>query len=236
MRMRKKPNLIPRMERCQTVWVQEPERWKGVWRRQFKHADAPLRVELGCGKGQFTIGLAEQNPDILYVAIERVPEAMVMAMERAMQQELSNVCFVSEDVAQISKFFERHEIERIYINFCDPWPGNKHSKRRLTSEHFLQLYDPLLQLGGQIHFKTDNQPLFAFSLEEFERCGYALSEVTYDLHADGPVGCMTDYEEKFWGRGIPICRCVATKTGEMTLPEGEIEEKLNGKVIADFTE
>jgi tRNA (guanine-N7-)-methyltransferase len=236
LRMRKKPNLIPRMERCQTVWVQEPERWKGVWRRQFKHADAPLRVELGCGKGQFTIGLAEQNPDILYVAIERVPEAMVMAMERAMQQELSNVCFVSEDVAQISKFFERHEIERIYINFCDPWPGKKHAKRRLTSERFLQLYDPLLQLGGQIHFKTDNQPLFAFSLEEFERCGYALSEVTYDLHADGPVGCMTDYEEKFWGQGIPICRCIATKIGEMTLSEGETEEKLNGKVIADFTE
>jgi tRNA (guanine-N7-)-methyltransferase len=221
LRMRKKPNLIPRMDRCQAVWVQNPEKWKGIWRRQFKRQDAPLCVELGCGKGRFTVDLAGETPNVLYIAIERVPEAMVMAMERAMEQALSNVYFISEDVSQIFNFFETHEVDRIYINFCDPWPGNKHSKRRLTSERFIQLYDPLLRLGGEIHFKTDNQPLFLFSLEQFEQCGYSLSEITYDLHANGPVGCMTDYEKKFYAKEVPICRCVATKTKEMERPNNE---------------
>ncbi len=215
--MRKKPNLIPRMERCKSIWVQEPEQFKGLWREQIMQA--PLHVELGCGKGRFTADLAQQNPNVLFVAIERVPEAMVIAMERVMELGLSNVRFISEDVDQIQNFFEPHEIERIYINFCDPWPGKKHAKRRLTSERFLCRYDPLLPVGGQIHFKTDNQPLFTFSLEELERFGYAISEITYDLHSNGPNGCMTDYEEKFWKQGTPICRCVATKIKEMVFSE-----------------
>lgn len=209
LRMRKKRNLIPRMERCQSVWIQEPEALKGRWEKMLK--TAPVHVELGCGKGKFTARLAEQNPNILLVAVERVPEALVIAMERVIQSELSNVFFISEDVAKLSEFFEAHEIQRIYINFCDPWPGNRHAKRRLTSEPFLRIYDPLLQVGGQIHFKTDNRPLFDFSKEEMERYGYTITELSYDLHANGPVGDMTDYEEKFWNQGIPICRLVATK-------------------------
>lgn len=209
MRMRKKPNLIPRMERCRSVWIQEPETLKGKWGEAVK--SAPVHVELGCGKGKFTTRLAEENPDILLIAVERVPEAMVVAMERVMEHELSNVFFISEDVAKLSEFFAPLEIERIYINFCDPWPGNRHAKRRLTSEPFLRLYDPLLRAGGQIHFKTDNRPLFDFSLQEIKRFGYRVKEVSYDLHANGPVEPMTDYEEKFWNQQIPICRLVAEK-------------------------
>ena len=109
-----------------------------------------------------------------------------------------------------SQLFCPREIDRIYINFCDPWPSNRHAKRRLTHGNFLRLYRQVLKEGGQIHFKTDNQPLFEFSVEELPRFGFELSEVTRDLHADGPVGIMTDYEAKFYDLGQPINRCVGT--------------------------
>ena len=135
---------------------------------------------------------------------------MVIAMERVCAQELHNVFFVDGDVAQLPLFFAPGEVDRIYINFCDPWPSNRHAKRRLTHGNFLRLYRQVLKMGGQIHFKTDNQDLFTFSVEELPLFGFELSEVTRDLHANGPVGVMTDYEAKFHEQGLPICRCVAT--------------------------
>ena len=215
MRMRKKPNLIPRMERCRAVWVQEPEQYKGRWLEAFPHT--ALHVELGCGKGRFTAEMAANHPEVLFVAVERVPEALVMAMERVVAAGRSNVLFLSEDAARLTDFFASGEIHRLYINFCDPWPGKKHAKRRLTAPPFLTLYAPLLAADGEIWFKTDNRPLFDFSLESFAQCGYQVSEVTYDLHENGPVGCMTNYEEKFYQQGVPICRMVAKKT-EGTVP------------------
>ena len=169
-----------------------------------------LRVELGCGKGRFTAETARQNPEVLFIAIEKVPDAMVVAMELAMELELKNVFFVVGDAALMPDYFGPGEVDLIYINFCDPWPPKGQAKRRLTHRGFLELYRKVLKPGGQVHFKTDNQPLFEFSVLEFPEAGYLLSEVTRNLHENGPQGVMTDYEAKFYGEGQPINRCVGT--------------------------
>lgn len=208
MRMRKKKNLIPRMEKCAACLIDDPYSMPGKWRTLLPGA-RELRVELGCGKGRFTAGTAKAEPDVLLIAVEKVPDAMVIAMERLEAEGLQNVFFISADADQLPLFFAPGEVDRIYINFCDPWPTKRHAKRRLTHGNFLQLYRKVLSPGAQIHFKTDNAALFAFSLEEFPRFGFALSQVTDDLHAGGPQGVMTDYEAKFYEQGLPIHRCVA---------------------------
>lgn len=211
MRMRRKPNLIPRMERCASLWVREPEALRGRWRELMPEA-RELHLELGCGKGKFTAETAAQNPDVLLIAVERVPEALVMAMEKAMG--LPNVFFISEDVARLEEFFAPGEVDRIYLNFCDPWPHNKHAPRRLTYRGFLEKYRTVLRPGGQLHFKTDNTKLFAFSLSEFAAAGWSVQNVTRNLHENGPVGIMTGYEEKFYQLGTPINRCEAWYSGK----------------------
>lgn len=210
MRMRKKKNLIPRMEKCAAVHVRDGFALKGKWRETLMPEAAELRVELGCGKGRFTVETARQNPEILFVAIEKVPDAMVIAMERAVALELKNVFFVVGDAALLPDYFGPGEVDLIYINFCDPWPPKGQAKRRLTHRGFLTTYRKVLKMGGEIHFKTDNGPLFQFSLEEFPAAGYVLSQVTHNLHENGPQGVMTDYEAKFFGEGLPINRCVGT--------------------------
>ena len=210
MRIRKKPNLIPRMERCAHVQVFEPEQLKGQW-KSISGGRKELHVELGCGKGRFTANTAEANPDVFLVAIEKVPDAMVGAMERACEMGLENVRFMDRDVVKLPEIFENGEADRVYINFCDPWPKSRDAKYRLTAPDFLRKYADILPLWGQIHFKTDNTPLFTWSLEQFEAEGWQLSEVTNDLHANGPVGIMTDYEAKFYAEGMTINRLVATK-------------------------
>lgn len=209
MRMRKKPNLIPRMERCGRVLIKNPEAHRGKWRDLMPQAEE-VYLELGCGKGRFTAETAAQNPQALYIAVERVPDAMVIAMERVCAQELSNVFFIDGDVAKLQEFFAPGEIDRIYINFCDPWPSNRHAKRRLTHPDFLMRYRQVLDVTGEIHFKTDNRDLFEWSLFQFPRAGFQLSQVTRNLHANGICGVMTDYEEKFHNLGTPINRCVAS--------------------------
>jgi len=209
MRMRKKPNLVPRMEACERVWVREPTEYRGKWLESF--GGKKLYLEIGCGKGRFTAQTAEKESDNLLVAVERVPEAMVVAMERCCAQNLENVRFIRADAALLKDDFDDGEIDRIFINFCDPWPSKRHAKRRLTSPLFLAIYHDILAEGGEIHFKTDNAPLFEYSLEQFEACGFSLSEITRDLHENGEVGVMTDYEAKFVAEGVPICRCVAKR-------------------------
>lgn len=210
MRMRKKKNLIPRMERCAACQVRDGFALRGRWRETLMPAARELRLELGCGKGRFTVETARQNPDVLFIAIEKVPDALVVAMERAMELELKNVFFLVGDAALLPDYFDGGEVDLIYINFCDPWPPKGQAKRRLTHRGFLENYRRVLRPGGQIHFKTDNQPLFEFSLLEFPAAGYDLSEVTRDLHGEGPQGVMTDYEAKFFAEGLPINRCVGT--------------------------
>ena len=211
MRMRKKKNLIPRMERCEDRLIRDPYDRPGRWRELMPQA-REIHVELGCGKGRFTAGTAAAEPDVLLLAVEMVPDAMVVAMERCVNAGLENVFFISANADQLPYFFAPGEVDRIYINFCDPWPSGRHAKRRLTHGNFLRLYRQVLKMGGQIHFKTDNQPLFAFSVEELPQFGFQLSEVTWNLHENGPVGVMTDYEAKFHGLGQPIHRCVGTMT------------------------
>lgn len=219
MRMRKKKNLVPRMERCAAQLIRDPYEHRGHWRDLMPQA-RELRVELGCGKGRFTHGTAAAEPDVLFIAIEMVPDAMVVAMEKARDAALRNVWFVDGDAALLPDMFADGEIDRLYINFCDPWPKSNQKKRRLTHGNFLKKYRQVLAEGGQIHFKTDNDKLFEWSLEEIPQFGFTLSEVTRDLHADGPVGVMTDYERKFYGEGKSINRCVATMV-EWTEPEIE---------------
>lgn len=208
MRMRKKPNLVPRMEACSEYWIRQPEDYKGRW-RELMPACSQLHLEVGCGKGGFTVKTASANPDVLLIAVEICSDAMVVAMEKAKSMGLKNVFFIAMDVAKIEECFAESEVDRLYINFCDPWPRKKNAKRRLTFHTFVDRYRRVLKMGGEIHFKTDNAPLFEFSLEEFEQCDLELRNVTRNLHENGPVGIMTDYEEKFHALGTPINRCEA---------------------------
>ena len=206
MRLRTKRNLDPRMEACSEYWIRDPETHRGAWRELMPQAKA-LRVEVGCGKGKFTVETAAAEPDILLIAVERVKEAMVVAMEKAKAMGLKNVYFIDMDAAAINDCFADDEIDLLYINFCDPWPRSKNAKRRLTYRTFLDKYRRALKLGGEIHFKTDNEKLFAFSLEEFAACDLEIRNETWNLHEHGPVGIMTGYEEKFYALGTPIHRC-----------------------------
>ncbi len=206
MRMRKMKNLQPRMEKCANLRIAEPQIQKGAW-RALKPDCTALWVEVGCGKGKFTAETAKENPDVLLIAVERCREAMVVAMEKAMEMGLTNVFYIDMDVANIEDIFAPGEIDRLFINFPDPWPRKKNAKRRLTSRGFLEKYCRVVRENGEFHFKTDNAPLFAYSVEEFYACGLEVKNLTNDLHAKGIVGIMTGYEEKFHALGTPINRC-----------------------------
>lgn len=210
MRMRKRPNLTPRLEKCAELIIEEPSALRGHWLEAFpghKH----LHLELGCGKGRFTAQTAANARDTLFIAVEKVPDAMIIALERVKDLGLTNVRFISADVARLNEMFAPGEAERIYINFCDPWPKSRDAKYRLTAPSFLRLYADVLSDGGQIHFKSDNTPLFDWSIEQFETEGWTLDKLTHDLHQNGPNGVMTDYELKFFEQGIKINRLEATK-------------------------
>ena len=206
MRMRRMKNLEPRMEKCAGLRVMDPQAQLGHWRERMPDCTA-LWMEVGCGKGKFTAETAQANPTVLLVAVERCREAMVVAMEKAQSMGLKNVLFIDMDVAEIESVFAPGEIDRLFINFPDPWPRKKNAKRRLTHRGFLDKYCRVVKQGGEFHFKTDNAPLFAFSLEEFAACGLTVKNVTDDLHKDGVTGIMTGYEEKFHALGTPIHRC-----------------------------
>jgi len=220
--MRNKKNLIPRMEKCAAVQVFEPQALRGQWASLLPGC-REVRAEMGCGKGRFTAGMAKENPDCLLVALEKVPNAMVTAMELVCAEEIPNVRFIDTDVVNLREIFAPGEASVIYINFPDPWPRKKEIKHRLTAPKFLAMYWDLLPVGGRIEYKTDQQWLFDWSLEQFEAMGFALSEITHDLHQNGPFGIMTNYEARFCEAGTPICRCVAHKTEDRpaVLPEPE---------------
>ena len=211
MRMRKKPNLIPRMEKCAQVQIKNPKELKGGWKESFSEYER-LWLELGCGKGRFTAGTAKENPEAMLIAVEKVADAMVTGMERVCDEGIENVRFIEMDALELREVFENAEIERIFVNFCDPWPKSRDAKHRLTAPGFLRSYADLLAVGGEIHFKTDNRPLFDWSVEQMTAEGWELKEVTNDLHKDGISGVMTDYEAKFYAQGILINRLVAVKT------------------------
>ena len=206
MRMRRMKNLESRMANCADLRITDPAALKGDW-RSLKQDATQLWVEVGCGKGKFTAETAEANPDVLLIAVERCREAMVVAMEKAREMGLKNVYYIDMDVANIEEIFAGFEIDRLFINFPDPWPRKKNAKRRLTYRTFLDKYCRDNKQGGAIPYKPDNAPLFEFSVEEFAACGLEVKNLTRNLHENGIVGIMTGYEEKFHALGTPINRC-----------------------------
>ena len=204
MRMRKKKNLAPRMERCEDCWIREPRALRGNWKSLYPEAKE-LHVEIGCGKGRFTAEMAKEHPDILFVAIERVLDAMVVAMERVEKAELKNVYFIGVDARQLPEIFEKEEVDSIYLNFSDPWPKDRDARRRLTWRGYLTEYQKAAR-GGFLEFKTDNDALFDFSLEELAACGLSVERCTRDLHSSEWAGLSpsTEYEAKFSSLGKSI--------------------------------
>jgi len=184
---------------------------KGQWHEVFGN-DHPIHIEIGMGKGRFLTELARQNPEINYIGIERYDSVLIRALEkREESDELSNLFYLCEDAKNITEIFASGEIDRIYLNFSDPWPKDRHAKRRLTSKEFFARYHDILAKDGEVMFKTDNRILFDFSLEQVPEAGWQLKDVTFDLHhsefAEGNI--MTEYEEKFSSLGNPIFRLVA---------------------------
>ena len=229
MRMRKRHNLQPRMERCADYLITDPEAVRGSWRKPGR----PVLLEIGCGKGSFTCALAAREPGSDIVAIEKVPDAMILAMERAREAGLENVRFLDFDAADLREIFCPGEVDRIYLNFSDPWPKSRDAKFRLTAPAFLRSYADALPAGGELHMKTDNLPLFEWSLKQLEQEKWELCEVTTDLHADGQRGLLTDYEMRFLKEGIPICRLVAVRTAETLDGSAGIPPRLRDAALWD---
>ena len=210
MRLRNIPgadDAIANSEYC----IQNPKEQKGTWQSVFPSAQ-PLHIEIGMGKGRFLMDMAASHPDINYLGIERYSSVLLRALQKMEETPMPNLRFICMDAADVTEVFAKDEVSRIYLNFSDPWPKERHAKRRLTSPIFLSLYDEVLCPEGVICFKTDNRPLFDYSVETIsETSPWKLKDVTYDLHhsefAEGNI--MTEYEEKFSGKGMPIHRLVA---------------------------
>lgn len=219
-RMRRKKNLLPRMERCSAYQILPPFPAPGHWREAFGAApDAVLALEIGCGKGGFAVKTAQADSELCLIAMDRVDEALVVGMERANTEGVTNLRFLSGDCAKLPEWFAPGEINVIYLNFSDPWPSKRHAKRRLTYRTFLAIYQQILKDDGTIFFKTDNRDLFDFSVTEFAENGFDLDDVTYDLHATSWPNITTEYEDKFAAAGFPIHRLTARKR----LPAAEAE-------------
>lgn len=193
--------------------VHEPEKAKGNWNRIFKN-DRPIRIEIGMGKGKFLYEMAETNPDINYVGIEKYSSVLLRALQRMEEKPVPNLLFIRMDAEHVDEVFDTEEVDRIYLNFSDPWPKDRHAKRRLTSREFLKRYDRFLKRDGVVEFKTDNRDLFDFSLEELPYAGFEAFKVTYDLHHDREMArgnIMTEYEERFSSMGNPICKYIVKR-------------------------
>jgi tRNA (guanine-N7-)-methyltransferase len=190
--------------------LQKPEQYKGKWQSLFKK-NQPLRVEFGGGKGSFIIDTAEQDPDSNYLTFERNAKVVCKSLPKLEAINHDNFYIVCADVTDVCGIFEDDSVDRIYLNFSDPWPKDRHAKRRLTHDAFLKKYEKILKAGGELHFKTDNDGLFDYSLQAFERQGWTLKVVTRDLHKSAYIegNVMTEYEEKFSNLGKNINKLIA---------------------------
>lgn len=211
MRLRKKPWISQALAEYTDIVYRPPlPGLRGRWREVFGRA-APLHVELGTGKGRFIAGMAEREPAINFVGVEAQQDVLYYAAKKVRERQLSNVRLVVFDISNLLELFAPGEIDRLYINFCDPWPKKRHAKRRLTHSNFLEKYRVVLAPGGQLFFKTDNEKLFEFSLNQFGAMGLKMGNITFDLHNSGYEGnIMTEYEEKFSSQGMRIYRCEVT--------------------------
>ncbi len=186
------------------------EQCPGTWNQIFGNNN-PLHIEIGMGKGKFIHGMAKAHPDINYVGIEKYSSVLLRAIQKMEEEELPNLKFIRMDAEDIVKVFGKGEVDKIYLNFSDPWPKDRHAKRRLPSRQFLARYDVILKKESRLEFKTDNRDLFDFAVEELEPAGWKAEAITYDLHHDEKLmkgNVMTEYEEKFSSMGNPICKYI----------------------------
>lgn len=211
MRSRFKPWAADLIDTHPEIVIPDPEHKKGKWQEVFGNEN-PLHIEAGTGKGRFIIGMAIANPQINYIGIELFDSVIVTALETILEneEEIPNLRLLKVNAKDIADYFEKGEVDRLYLNFSDPWPKKRHAKRRLTHESFLKLYEAVLPEQGEIHFKTDNRKLFEYSLTSISEYGMLLKEVSLDLHDNEPEwNIMTEYEEKFSKKGQPIYRMEA---------------------------
>lgn len=190
--------------------VHEPEKMKGKWKGIFGN-DYPIRIEIGMGKGKFLYELAGRNPQINYIGIEKYSSVLLRALQKMEEEPLSNLMFIRMDAEEIGEVFDKEEVDRIYLNFSDPWPKDRHAKRRLPSKEFLLRYNQFLKRDGILEFKTDNKELFDFAVEEVPLAGWEIDKITYDLHHDAEMvqgNVMTEYEERFSSKGNPIYKYI----------------------------
>ena len=206
MRMRRKKHREERFENCSFLAIENFDNIKN-FKDIFGNGN-PVHLEIGCGKGRFITGLSKLNPEVNYIAIEKSMDVIIMAMEKIKNEGIENVRFFAGDVDVLRDKDFKGEVERIYINFCDPWKKSNQAKRRLTHKNYLSLYEKLLKKGGEVFFKTDNRKLFEFSLNSFADYNLKMRNITLDLHNSSYEGnIMTEYEENFSSKGFPIYRC-----------------------------
>lgn len=193
--------------------IKEPQSLKGRYKELFER-QAPLHIEIGMGKGRFLMDMATAHPDINYIGIEKYSSVLLRAVQKMEERTLSNLKFILMDAAEIESVFDKEEVDRIYLNFSDPWPKDRHAKRRLPSRQFLAKFNQILKKDEVIEFKTDNRLLFDFAVEEVEPAGWHIEQLTYDLHHDDIMGqgnIMTEYEEKFSSLGNPIYKYIINR-------------------------
>ncbi|MFT8322836.1 MAG: tRNA (guanosine(46)-N7)-methyltransferase TrmB [Bacillus sp. (in: firmicutes)] len=207
MRLRHKPWAKDKLSSYPQYVVQSPEENKGKWHHIFEQ-DGPIHIEIGTGKGRFISEMAKANPSINYIGIELQESVIVSALDQLIEANVPNVKLMNSNAADLTTFFAAGEVNRVYLNFSDPWPKTRHEKRRLTYKTFLNTYEEILMENGEIHFKTDNQGLFEYSLRSFSEYGLLLKYISLDLHqSDYEGNIMTEYEEKFSNKGNRIYRC-----------------------------
>ncbi|WP_027422242.1 tRNA (guanosine(46)-N7)-methyltransferase TrmB [Lachnobacterium bovis] len=213
MRLRNIPGATDVIENSEFC-INEPSSLKGKW-HEFFNNDNPIHLEIGMGKGRFLMDLAQSNPNINYIGIERYTSVLLRAVQKMDELQLDNVHFLCIDAKTLNEIFEKNEVSKIYLNFSDPWPKDRHAKRRLTSHQFLDVYSQVLSKEGCIEFKTDNIDLFNFSLDEInDSSSWNLDAYTFDLHHDDKMNVgniMTEYEEKFSSKGNNICKLITSQ-------------------------
>lgn len=215
MRMRKRPGAADLLASHPELVVDEPEKWQGRWAERFGN-NHPIHIEIGSGKGQFVVGMAKAHPEINYIGIDMQLSVLSLALEKALAEELPNLQLLHVNGEALTQYFGESEVDQIYLNFSDPWPKTRHAKRRLTYKTFLAVDEEILKPNGEIHFKTDNQGLFEYSLSSFSKYGMRIEQVWLDLHnSKFEDNIMTEYEEKFSSRGQRIYRVEARFVAEI---------------------
>lgn len=212
MRLRNVPKAREVMVTNEYVFT-EPNNMYNTWFEVFGNHN-PIHIEIGMGKGKFISTLAHTNPNINYVGIEKYSSVLLRAVEKQNELQLPNLRFIRMDAENICEVFGKYEVDRIYLNFSDPWPKDRHAKRRLTSKQYFDRYNKILKLDGRVEFKTDNISLFDFSIEQVKEAGWRLEAQTRDLHNNAVLlegNVMTEYEERFSLQGNPICKLIAVR-------------------------